>query len=132
MAASTDCRKGKVVDSLDEYIAVNCRAHNASITEFGAVGDDKTSKTKAFKDAVDHLAQFSLDGGSQLYVPAGKWLTDSFSLVSHFTLFLHQDAVLLASQVGLSLGRFRFNRKPNCRLSVKPRHRPELPPTDRP
>ncbi|CAL1398872.1 unnamed protein product [Linum trigynum] len=97
MAASTESRKAKVVDSF-EYIAMSCRAHSASITEFGAVGDGKTSNTKAFKDAVDHLGQFSSDGGSQLYVPAGKWLTGSFSLVSHFTLFLHQDAVLLASQ----------------------------------
>ncbi|CAI0470264.1 unnamed protein product [Linum tenue] len=102
MAASTESRKAKVVDSF-EYIAMNCRAHSASITEFGAVGDGKTSNTKAFKDAVDHLGQFSSDGGSQLYVPAGKWLTGSFSVVSHFTLFLHQDAVLLASQSGVRI-----------------------------
>lgn len=81
-----------------EYSAICCRAHSASITDFGGVGDGTTSNTKAFMDAVDHLRQFESDGGSLLYVPPGKWLTGSFNLTSHFTLFLHKDAVLLASQ----------------------------------
>ncbi|CAN0825018.1 Probable polygalacturonase [Linum grandiflorum] len=97
LAGSAESRKARVVDSF-EYSAMSCRAHSASITEFGAVGDGTTSNTKAFKDAVDHLGQYSDGGGSQLYVPAGKWLTGSFNLISHFTLFLHKDAVLLASQ----------------------------------
>ncbi|GMJ00927.1 Polygalacturonase Clade F 9 [Hibiscus trionum] len=90
-------KKGKVVKSF-EYTAISCRGHSASITDFGGVGDGKTSNTKAFKDAVDNLSKFASKGGAQLYVPAGKWLTGSFSLTSHFTLFLHKDAVLLASQ----------------------------------
>ena len=36
---------------------------------------------------------------SMLYVPAGKWLTGPFNLTSHFTLFLHSDAVILASEL---------------------------------
>ncbi|GAV91436.1 LOW QUALITY PROTEIN: hypothetical protein CFOL_v3_34831, partial [Cephalotus follicularis] len=43
-------------------------------------------------------------GGSLLYVPAGIWLTWSFNLTSHFTLYLDKDAVLLASQVSNYLG----------------------------
>ena len=82
-----------------EYSAINCRSHSVSLTDFGGVGDGITSNTVAFKAAIDHLRRFSSDGGSLLFVPPGKWLTGSFNLTSHFTLFLHKDAVLLASQV---------------------------------
>lgn len=94
-------RKTRKLDNDDniEYAAINCRSHSASITEFGGVGDGKTSNTRAFKTAVDHLSKFGSDGGALLFVPPGKWLTGSFNLTSHFTLFLHKDAVLLASQV---------------------------------
>lgn len=82
-----------------EYTAINCRSHSASITDFGGVGDGKTLNTGAFQKAVNTLSQYGSDGGAQLYVPAGQWLTGSFNLTSHFTLFLHKDATLLASQV---------------------------------
>ncbi|KAM3344622.1 putative polygalacturonase isoform X1 [Capsicum galapagoense] len=98
-------RKSRILDessstsSYDlEYSAISCRAHSASITDFGGVGDGKTLNTKAFQQAVNQLSQYASDGGSQLLVPAGQWLTGSFNLTSHFTLFLHKDAVLLASQ----------------------------------
>ncbi|XP_011035342.1 PREDICTED: probable polygalacturonase [Populus euphratica] len=81
-----------------EYKAINCRKHSAVLTDFGAVGDGKTSNTKAFEEAIKKLSKYAPDGGAQLIVPAGKWLTGSFNLTSHFTLFLHKDAVLLASQ----------------------------------
>jgi polygalacturonase len=83
------------------YLAPTCREHTASLTDFGGVGDGTTSNTAAFQKAVAHLSQYSGEGGggSMLYVPAGKWLTAPFNLTSHFTLFLHADAVILASQV---------------------------------
>ncbi|KAM3684830.1 hypothetical protein ACB094_11G073600 [Castanea mollissima] len=81
-----------------KYRAINCRSHSASLTDFGGVADGKTSNTKAFQAAIDKLSQYASDGGAQLYIPAGKWLTGSFSLTSHFTLYLDKDAVLLASQ----------------------------------
>ncbi|KAJ0049480.1 hypothetical protein Pint_15108 [Pistacia integerrima] len=81
-----------------QYPAISCRAHSASLEDFGGVGDGTTSNTKAFKAAIDHLSQFATVGGSQLYIPPGKWLTGSFNLTSHFTLYLHKDAVLLGSQ----------------------------------
>ncbi|KAL1366958.1 hypothetical protein HN51_021005 [Arachis hypogaea] len=81
-----------------EYNAINCRAHSASLVDYGGVGDGKTSNTKAFENAIRKLSEYESKGGAQLYVPAGKWLTGSFNLISHFTLYLHQDAVLLASQ----------------------------------
>ncbi|XP_062145687.1 probable polygalacturonase [Alnus glutinosa] len=96
-ANGVDSRKALFSDYF-EYTAVSCRTHSASLTEFGGVGDGTTSNTKAFQAAVDNLSQYASDGGSQLFVPPGKWLTGSFNLTSHFTLYLHKDAVLLASQ----------------------------------
>ncbi|CAI0403194.1 unnamed protein product [Linum tenue] len=86
-----------------QYSAINCRKHTAVLTDFGAVGDGKTLNTKAFETAVANLSQFAADGGAQLIVPAGKWLTGSFNLTSHFTLFLHKDAVILGSQSGIRI-----------------------------
>ncbi|XP_028770401.1 probable polygalacturonase [Neltuma alba] len=82
------------------YSAISCRSHSASLVDFGGVGDGKTLNTKAFERAISELRRYASEegGGAQLYVPAGKWLTGSFSLISHFTLFLHRDAFLLASQ----------------------------------
>lgn len=95
-----ECRKAKkTIPNTFEYTAISCRAHSASITDYGGVGDGKTSNTKAFRDAISHLSQYEADGGAQLFVPPGQWLTGSFNLTSHFTLYLHKDAVLLASQV---------------------------------
>ncbi|KAJ4955319.1 hypothetical protein NE237_012102 [Protea cynaroides] len=94
-------RTGKVLESVSSfsYEAINCRKHSASLTDFGGVGDGKTSNTIAFRKAIEYLKQFESDGGSQLIVPPGKWLSGSFNLTSsNFTLFLHKDAIILASQ----------------------------------
>ncbi|MCI30285.1 polygalacturonase-like, partial [Trifolium medium] len=81
-----------------EYPAINCRKHIAYLTDFGAVGDGKTSNTKAFESAIRNLSQYANDGGALLVVPPGKWLTGSINLTSHFTLFLQKNAVILGSQ----------------------------------
>ncbi|CAL0303362.1 unnamed protein product [Lupinus luteus] len=86
------------VASCDEYPAMHCRKHSAFLTDFGGVGDGKTCNTKAFQYAISNLSQYACDGGALLVVPPGKWLTGSFNLTSHFTLFLQKDAVILASQ----------------------------------
>lgn len=100
----TECR---VISEYDEkveyYSAIDCRKHSAFLTDFGAVGDGKTSNTKVFEYAIRNLSQYGNDGGSLLVVPPGKWLTGSFNLTSHFTLFLQNDAVILASQVPFDL-----------------------------
>ena len=84
-----------------EYSGISCRGHSASLVDFGGFGDGNTLNTKAFDRAIDELRGYASEegGGALLYVPAGKWLTGSFTLISHFTLFLHRDAVLIASQV---------------------------------
>ncbi|KAK2458037.1 putative polygalacturonase [Trifolium repens] len=81
-----------------DYTAIQCRKHSAVLTDFGAVGDGKTLNTKAFNSAITKLSQYAKDGGALLIVPPGKWLTGSFNLTSHFTLFLQKDAVILGSQ----------------------------------
>ncbi|KAK3447144.1 probable polygalacturonase [Eucalyptus grandis] len=82
----------------ESYPAINCRKHAASLVDFGGVGDGRTSNTEAFRRAVANLSEYALDGGAQLVVPAGKWLTGSFNLTSHFTLYLDGNATILASQ----------------------------------
>lgn len=91
-----ECRPATVARTL-QYQAIACRKHSAVLTAFGAVGDGKTSNTKAFQAAINSLSKYASDGGAQLIVPPGKWLTGSFSLTSHFTLFLQRDAVILGS-----------------------------------
>ncbi|CAK9310784.1 unnamed protein product [Citrullus colocynthis] len=81
-----------------EVPAISCRKHTAVLTDFGGVGDGVTSNTHAFRQAIEHLSPLAADGGAQLIVPPGKWLTGSFNLTSHFTLFVHKDAKILASQ----------------------------------
>eukprot|EP00249_Psilotum_nudum_P009128 c21725_g2_i3 orf=23-541(-) len=75
------------------------RPHSVTITEFGAIGDGVTLNTHAFQNAIFYLRSFADKGGAQLYVPAGRWLTGSFNLTSHLTLFLDKHAIILASEV---------------------------------
>nr|VDC81448.1 unnamed protein product [Brassica rapa] len=88
---------GRICDELGGR-SLSTRPHSVSIAEFGAVGDGKTLNTLAFQNAVFYLMSFADKGGAQLYVPPGKWLTGSFSLTSHLTLFLENGAVIVASQ----------------------------------
>ncbi|WJX90678.1 hypothetical protein P8452_72549 [Trifolium repens] len=78
--------------------SLNPRPHSVSILEFGAVGDGKTLNTIAFQNAIFYLKSFADKGGAQLYVPPGTWLTESFNLTSHLTLFLEKGAVIVGSQ----------------------------------
>ena len=70
-----------------------------SITDFGGVGDGRTLNTWAFRKAVYRIQHQRRRGGTTLHVPAGTWLTGSFNLTSHMTLFLAKGAVLKATQV---------------------------------
>ncbi|KAB2065101.1 hypothetical protein ES319_A09G067500v1 [Gossypium barbadense] len=82
----------------DHKLKFNPRPHSVSIQEFGAIGDGKTLNTIAFRNAIFYLKSFADKGGAQLYVPPGQWLTGSFNLTSHLTLFLEKDAIILGSQ----------------------------------
>ncbi|KAL8148358.1 hypothetical protein AgCh_005654 [Apium graveolens] len=107
-----ECRKARRIQETLEYYAICCRALSTSITDFGVVGNGKTSNTKAFREAISQLSQYGSDGGTQLFVPPGQCLSDSFNLTSHFTLCLAKDAVLMASQLGgIKLTKLRINNK---------------------
>ncbi|KAK4795666.1 hypothetical protein SAY86_027992 [Trapa natans] len=82
----------------DSKVVLEPRPHSVSITEFGAVGDGKTLNTIAFQNAIFYLKSFADKGGAQLYVPPGRWLTGSFNLTNHLTLFLEKGAVVVGSQ----------------------------------
>ncbi|CAI0540121.1 unnamed protein product, partial [Linum tenue] len=82
----------------DHKPSLDPRPHSVSILEFGAVADGKTMNTVAFQNAIFYLKSFADKGGAQLYVPPGKWLTGSFNLTSHLTLFLAKGATILGSQ----------------------------------
>ncbi|GJN05063.1 hypothetical protein PR202_ga22662 [Eleusine coracana subsp. coracana] len=74
------------------------RPHSVTITEFGAVGDGETLNTVPFQNAVFYVRSFADKGGAQLYVPKGRWLTGSFNLTSHITLFLEEGAVIIGTK----------------------------------
>ncbi|MCO5552584.1 hypothetical protein L7F22_006097 [Adiantum nelumboides] len=80
---------------IDKY-GLPKRAIRARITEYGAVGDGRTLNTAAFQKAMADLT--NIDGGAQLHVPAGNWLTGCFNLTSHLTLYLERGALILGSQ----------------------------------
>ncbi|GER51040.1 pectin lyase-like superfamily protein [Striga asiatica] len=81
-----------------QYSGLKCRKKIAVLTDYGAKGDGKTLNTAAFEKAIADLSTYGSIGGALLIVPPGNWLTGSFSLTSNFTLYIHQDATLLASQ----------------------------------
>ncbi|KAH9548676.1 hypothetical protein CY35_11G100300 [Sphagnum magellanicum] len=98
----SDC-KDDIFDITNESCTLGIRArdarpHTVSITEFGAVGDGEFLNTHAFENAIFYLRTFADKGGAQLYIPQGRWLTGSISLISHLTLYLDQGATILASQ----------------------------------
>jgi polygalacturonase len=65
-----------------------------AVTDFGAVGDGKTTDTIAIQKTIDAAAK---SGGGTVSVPAGKFLTGSFTLASGINLQLAKDAVILIS-----------------------------------
>ncbi|GAY37633.1 hypothetical protein CUMW_030530 [Citrus unshiu] len=67
-----------------------------NLTDFGGVGDGVTLNTEAFQRAVYAISKLGKKGGGQLNVPPGRWLTAPFNLTSHMTLFLAEDAEILA------------------------------------
>mmetsp|Transcript_15769 Transcript_15769/g.25211 ORF Transcript_15769/g.25211 Transcript_15769/m.25211 type:complete len:139 (-) Transcript_15769:38-454(-) len=79
-----------------ERMAVPKRKYRFSITDFGAVGDNKTVNTQAFVDAIAKAQTVAKNGGCYLLIPAGCWVTAPFNLTSHFTLHLSKGATLRA------------------------------------
>ncbi|PKI77921.1 hypothetical protein CRG98_001713 [Punica granatum] len=74
------------------------RYDKISITDFGGVGDGRTLNTKAFQEAIYRIQHLRRRGGTLLYIPPGVYLTGSFNLTSHMTLYLARGAVIKAVQ----------------------------------
>ncbi|CAH8277848.1 unnamed protein product [Arabidopsis lyrata] len=75
------------------------RTEMLSIFDFGAVGDGKTLNTNAFNTAIDRIRNSNNSSqGTLLHVPRGVYLTQSFNLTSHMTLYLADGAVIKAVQ----------------------------------
>lgn len=75
------------------------RAETISIADFGGVGDGRTLNTWPFRKAVYRIEHLRRKGGTMLYVPPGVWLTGTFNLTSHMTLYLARGAVIKATKV---------------------------------
>lgn len=105
---------GAAESSCAGMVPMKWRREVISITDFGAVGDGKTLNTWPFKKAIYRIQHMRHRGGTLLYVPSGVWLTGSFSLTSHMTLFLAKGAVIKATQV-LLIAFAKFNHS----LAVK-------------
>lgn len=65
-----------------------------NINDFGAVADGKTLNTIAFQKAIQKCAA---DGGGQVLVPNGKYLTGAIHLESNVNLHLEDNAEILFS-----------------------------------
>jgi hypothetical protein len=80
-------------------VPMKYRNDKISITDFGGVGDGRTLNTKAFQEAIYQIQHLRRRGGTLLYIPPGVYLTESFNLTSHMTLYLARGAVIKATQV---------------------------------
>jgi polygalacturonase len=63
-----------------------------NVMDFGAKGDGTALDTKAIQGAVDAAAA---SGGGRVLIPAGKFLTDPFTLASGIDFHLEANAVIL-------------------------------------
>ncbi len=68
--------------------------HIYDITKFGAKPDGQTLNTIAIQSAID---QCTKDGGGQVLVPPGQFLTGSIHLGNHVHLYLQLGASLMGS-----------------------------------
>ncbi|PON96981.1 Pectin lyase fold containing protein [Trema orientale] len=75
----------------DKRPNLRVRAHGKSVVSTLFWGEYRPDQDLKKADDDQHKAAL-------IVLPPGKWLTGSFSLTSYFTLFLHKDAVILASE----------------------------------
>jgi len=61
------------------------------VTKFGAIGDDNTDCTSAFKKAIE---QCHAAGGGRVVVPKGIYLTGAIHLLSNVNLFISKEAIV--------------------------------------
>ncbi|CAK9163055.1 unnamed protein product [Ilex paraguariensis] len=79
-------------------VPMRYRNDKIAITDFGGIGDGMTLNTKAFQEAIYRIEHLKRRGGTLLYIPPGVYLTESFNLTSHMTLYLAKYAVIKATK----------------------------------
>ncbi|KAJ6695314.1 PECTIN LYASE-RELATED, partial [Salix koriyanagi] len=94
----SSCIAAGEVITCSGIVPMKYRNDKISIADFGGVGDGKTLNTKAFREAIYRIQHLRRRGGSLLYIPPGVYLTESFNLTSHMTLYLARGAVIKATQ----------------------------------
>ncbi|WOH14881.1 hypothetical protein DCAR_0934409 [Daucus carota subsp. sativus] len=97
MLIETRVVSGEVV-TCSGMVPMVYRNDKISIADFGGVGDGQTLNTKAFREAIYRIQHLKRRGGTLLYIPSGVYLTGSFNLTSHMTLYLAKGAVIKATQ----------------------------------
>lgn len=68
---------------------------DCNISDFGAIEGGESSNTEAFHKAITQCAQ---DGGGNVIVPKGTWLTGAIQLKSNINLKLEKGSVVLFSK----------------------------------
>ncbi|KAA0042687.1 putative polygalacturonase [Cucumis melo var. makuwa] len=79
-------------------VPMKYRNDKISIADFGGIGDGRTLNTRAFRAAIYRIQHLRRRGGTLLYIPPGVYLTETFNLTSHMTLYLAKGAVIKAVQ----------------------------------
>ncbi|KAK2664264.1 hypothetical protein Ddye_002838 [Dipteronia dyeriana] len=87
-----------MVTTCSGIVPMRYRNDKISIADFGGVGDGRTLNTKAFREAIYRIEHLRRRGGTLLYIPPGVYVTGSFNLTSHMTLYLARGAVIKATQ----------------------------------
>lgn len=103
-AAMTACCCGEADKAADVYADLPFEmprverpaipAREASIVDFGAVGDGMTLNTEAIQATIDNLAE---QGGGKVVVPDGIWFTGPIVLKDNIELNLSNHAMILFS-----------------------------------
>lgn len=76
------------------YHSSSAQVKKYNILDFGAKGDGKVLNTVAIQTAIDKV---NSEGGGQLVVPEGKFLTGALVLKSGVNLYLSPKAIILGS-----------------------------------
>ena len=85
------CLSLKADDSVPNVAAPVIPQTQLNLTDFGGVGDGATLNTLAFSNAIASLSE---EGGGQLIVPPGIWLTGPIQLRSNINLHLERGALI--------------------------------------
>jgi polygalacturonase len=75
-------------------IKIHAQSHY-KVTDYGVIGDTKTSNTKALQNLIDRVSQ---NGGGKIIFPSGTYLTGSIEIKDNVELHFENQATLLGSK----------------------------------